>query len=253
MLAQSNTHDTATDHVPSKSPLLSLPAEIRNDIYHYLMISHCGLIFIDPNTIPVLKDDDSENWKVSIDTPLLRTCHQVYQEASTIMYGENFFLCFCSNTYNPFNSPMPNFKLLQNLKIIIDVSYKKPSVDNISAFLSTLVVQQCSFKNLTLRYNVAPHGEEDFLTPTFGEGTELLDPTCAIDVQCQLEMGFQRWGLDEATATLLRGHIVAVAARKPWIATETYEREYSPKYRSDPNYEIRYLLRPGQATLSNTP
>ncbi len=253
MLAQNNTKETAAERVPSKSPFLALPAEIRNDIYHYLMISHCGLTFIDPDTTPVLKNDDSGDWDVSIDTPLLRTCHQVYQEASAILYGENFFLCFCSNTYNPFNFPMANFKLLQNLEVTIRVSYKKSSVGSISAFLSTLVVQQCSFKNLTLNYNVTPQGEEDFLTPTFGKGTELLEPTCAIKVQCELELGFQPRGLDETTATLLRGHIDAVAARKSWIATETYKHKYPTKYRSNPNYEIRYLLRPGQATLSNTP
>lgn len=241
--ATQDTADAAGKSVQSKSPLLSLPAEIRNKIYRYLMTSHCGIIMIDSGTIPIIKDDDPEDWKVSIDTPLLGTCHQIYREASVIMYGENFFRSFCSNIYNPFdfpmpNFPMPNFKLLQNLQVDIDVTYEEPSAGKIFAFLSTLVVQQCSFKNLSLCYYVASQNEREFLAPTFGESTKLLEPTCAINVQCQLEMVFECWGLDETSVMFLRGHVVAIAARKSWTATET--NDYAP------SYEIRYLLHPGK-------
>lgn len=234
--ATQDTAGAAGKSVQSQSPLLSLPAEIRNKIYRYLMISRSGIIYLDPATFPRGEYDEPQVYKALIDTSLFRTCHQIYQEASAIMYRENFFQSFCNYIYNPLDHHlMPNFKLIRNLEVTIYMSYEEPLGGVFCGFFSTLVTLSCSFKNLTLRYRVASPNEEECFRPTIGEGPQLLELTCAIDVQCQLEMCFERRGLDETRATILRDYIVAVAARKSWTATDT---------KSDPDHE-RYLLHPG--------
>jgi len=77
--------------------LKKLPIEIRNEIYKLLLVN------------PVLATPAVlESWylydlhhtqihKYRLSPSLLRTCHQIHQEASAILYGQNTFIVNCTN------------------------------------------------------------------------------------------------------------------------------------------------------------
>ncbi|KZF21302.1 hypothetical protein L228DRAFT_249108 [Xylona heveae TC161] len=69
--------------------LLSLPSEIRCEIYWYLLCSHSHpIVFPRPSTIQgnSLIATEPRIW-----TAILSTCRVVYEEALPILYGQNFF------------------------------------------------------------------------------------------------------------------------------------------------------------------
>lgn len=80
----------------SSSPFLTLPAEIRDEIYQYL--------FCEPERIAFLLFEDHPDWKsiamaqnslrpcpMSSAVPFLQTNGQIYHEAMAILYGHNIF------------------------------------------------------------------------------------------------------------------------------------------------------------------
>lgn len=60
------------------SPLLGLAPELRNNIYHLFLVGEDGMMLIDRQ-------------QILEHTSLLKTCHQVREEASAIFYAENTF------------------------------------------------------------------------------------------------------------------------------------------------------------------
>lgn len=72
MRSQSGAHERAS--------LLTLPPELRNSIYRYVLVPRGSFM--------ITKDNYMQ-------PPLLRTCRQLRQEASGIYYEENYFKIDC--------------------------------------------------------------------------------------------------------------------------------------------------------------
>jgi hypothetical protein len=76
MISQGEERTPATDTAEESSPLLRLPAELRNDIYRLVVVS--------PNAIRVGVTGFSE-------PPILSVSKQIRRETSVILYAENNF------------------------------------------------------------------------------------------------------------------------------------------------------------------
>lgn len=72
--------------ISGSSPFFSLPAELRVEIYRSILVSS-GPIMLPSNGITSLRSCDGN----PRDVALLRTCTQIYTEATNILYGENQF------------------------------------------------------------------------------------------------------------------------------------------------------------------
>jgi len=251
MPSQEDTQDTAGKCVQSKSPLLCLPAEIRNKIY--------GCLVIPPGPVVYLENrEEEEVHRVSTHsnpTALLRTSRQIYEEATTLLYVETRFLYFWYED-EPFPgrrySPNAQFRFVQNLELTFIISNRDPiSIKNICRFLEALIDQQCSFKRLGLIYDHTPSSDDDPLRLESSDGAQLLQLTCAIEVRTELEIAFYyRYFNDGTPYPFLKDHVKDIAMGKSWIATESHRIPAHEDYA--PEYMMRYLLHPEQAMLSNT-
>ncbi|EME39890.1 hypothetical protein DOTSEDRAFT_74692 [Dothistroma septosporum NZE10] len=79
------------DHDKHPRTLLSLPAEIRNQTYHLLLISShpINLALEDGGRQATVR---IQNWyEVSPSANILATCHQLHREASAYLYSDNTF------------------------------------------------------------------------------------------------------------------------------------------------------------------
>ena len=88
----------------SASALLSLPPELRNEIWRYLLVHTASLDRKAPHNpsspaTPGPRDPD-------ICANILRTCRQAYTEATPILYGENTF-----NAHPSLLATLPSFLL----------------------------------------------------------------------------------------------------------------------------------------------
>ena len=71
---------------PATAPLLSIPAELRNQIYEYLLV--------DDQPVQVEYGVESPASKITSFTgspAIIRTCRQIYHEAIGVLYGHNIF------------------------------------------------------------------------------------------------------------------------------------------------------------------
>ena len=116
---------TQTTQPSVQPPIFSLPPEIRREIYKYLLVSENATIRprIEPGT------NRGVHWKVWAEShkttkwAILHTCRIIYEEASTVLYGENTFCFTCRWKYSgecrtfdqlPRNS---NFKYIRHLEL----------------------------------------------------------------------------------------------------------------------------------------
>lgn len=257
-MAPTKNQGTAEKLVLVKSPFLRLPAEIRRMIYRYILISPSGTIYGKPLYSAALDVD----WDFSKGIALLRTCHQVYEEASAIFYGENHVHDFCFEPelrgsfdgYRPFHLP---FNLVQSLEVTFYLSYyASMSVEGICTFMKSLVDRQCSFKRLVLHYHHTSSGGDDLLDLKSSGGSKLLKLTFAIQVLWELEIIFGCWELKACLkpmaylAALWSDPIHQLALRKSWTVTESYETSIPICDFEEPEVEMRYLVRPETATIS---
>lgn len=74
---------------PAMSPLLALPAELRNEIYIHLLTS---------SYVPAIRRISTRGYvsdyvlpSLRLTPALLRTCRQIYDEALSVLYGHNIF------------------------------------------------------------------------------------------------------------------------------------------------------------------
>ena len=76
-------------HPPAKPPFpfLSLPSELRNNIYRLLLTSSSPEIASSPNILLTR----TSNALLNIHPALLLTCRQINAEATSILYAENRF------------------------------------------------------------------------------------------------------------------------------------------------------------------
>jgi len=250
MLTPDATQDIAGKRV--QSSLLSLPAEIRNMIFGYIVIPLGKVVWLRGSGAARVSTHP-------VHTALLRTSRQLYQEASTLLYGRTLFLYdwveyeICTvGKHSPSNVPL---KLVQNLEVTFFTSYPPlMSMHGVCRFLKALADQQCSFNRLALHYDHSQPGEDDLLGLKSPNGAKLLELTCAVGVRKELEINFFYGYYDDGTrSTMFKDHIKDIAKGKSWIATPYYDAPMWSPVGYDPEYTLRYLFHPGQATLSSTP
>ena len=222
------TGDFSHKSTELKCQLERLPTEISAEIYRHLMISEWGLIHI--SLVPSETIFDKEEL-VPIHASILRTSRRIYQEASAILYNENHFAFYLSEMegfdaeeYIPYGFPLNNFRLVRFLDIGFDVELDGLcSIEGICRFLNTLTALECSFKQLKFlyRFSKSVTKEMDYLTKGFCQDLELLDATCAIDVQRGIKLRFSsRDAVPEITALYDR-YAQRIADRKFWIIEES--------------------------------
>lgn len=141
-----------SENRPSAEHLLKLPKEIRDIIYHYLFAPEKEVLIIDAIELekkPAWAAQDEYNFHeedyhvehlkgqsfhalaIKLPVAFLRTCQQIHDEATPIMYGKNtFILSVAKHRHNPslrqlrtfvrwIESLGQGYKLLK--KIIIDI------------------------------------------------------------------------------------------------------------------------------------
>lgn len=256
-MAQTKTRGTSKKLMLVKSPFLRLPAEIRRMIYRYILVSQSGTIYGSPLYSAALDVD----WDSSKGIALLRTCHQVYEEASAILYGENHVHDFCFEPelrgsfdgYRPLHLPL---NLVQNLEVTFYLSfYASMSIEGICTFMKSLIDRQCSFKRLVLHYHHTSSGGDDLLDLKSPGGSKLLKLTFAIQVLWELEIIFGCWEPKACLkpkaylAALWADPIHQLALRKSWTVTESYEISIPICDFEDPEFEMSYLIRPETAII----
>lgn len=95
--APSATLTTATTDTNEVKPcrLLELPAELRNAIYLLALVHDDPILLSVDQENPVARPckDRDEYYKLDLGTNILRTCKQIHDEATPILYGINRF-CF---------------------------------------------------------------------------------------------------------------------------------------------------------------
>ncbi|KAL8924198.1 MAG: hypothetical protein Q9208_004162 [Pyrenodesmia sp. 3 TL-2023] len=106
--AYTRTHSTRSQD----AAFFQLPLELRNAIYRLIVISPLSRATNCQLHRPICVDDAIFNighFKGGAVVPLLQTCHQIHDEATIILYGENIFLFQCSSLAN---TPLRFFDLL---------------------------------------------------------------------------------------------------------------------------------------------
>lgn len=129
--------------VPKHSAFLSLPGEIRNRIYHILLVvpNPCEdpgrrqriELYTDPSS-----DDERLRSRIrglncpsrttGLDSTILATCRQILLEASPILYGDNSFSMWVSDTPDIPRLISPyNLNLLRDISIYSNGTYVVPN------------------------------------------------------------------------------------------------------------------------------
>ncbi|KAK3109416.1 hypothetical protein LTR53_017360, partial [Teratosphaeriaceae sp. CCFEE 6253] len=102
----------------SSSPLLSLPAELRNAIWRYVLVHDLSRKYIPFDPFAANGHDPEP-----VSPAILATCQQVYREGAPILYGENTFMAHTSIL-----AALPAFLLSKNPTRIVRPPVKRPRV-----------------------------------------------------------------------------------------------------------------------------
>ncbi|KAM7196745.1 hypothetical protein V8F20_006938 [Naviculisporaceae sp. PSN 640] len=104
---------------PTVFPLLSLPIELRLEIYELVLIRSCRF----PIPYPRRRTNRGENdrnrrFRTQIGLNLLLSCRQVYQEASKILYSRNHFIAVTDICLESFLTSIgQNIQFLRRLQL----------------------------------------------------------------------------------------------------------------------------------------
>ncbi|KAI4957949.1 hypothetical protein J4E86_005089 [Alternaria arbusti] len=71
---------------PAATSLLTIPAEIRNQIYEYVLVDDRPIVIVDNADDSVIKTSS-----FSGSPAIIQTCRQIYHEAIGVLYGQNVF------------------------------------------------------------------------------------------------------------------------------------------------------------------
>ena len=71
---------------PTAASLLSIPAELRNEIYKYVLVDDEPIVLVDKAGDSVIKASSFAG-----NSSILQTCRQIYHEAIGVLYGQNVF------------------------------------------------------------------------------------------------------------------------------------------------------------------
>lgn len=87
----SRTSQTQVKQGQKTSPLLAIPAELRNHIYQILLVAPCSI------SLELKYDSSRDNVKIenyheaSPHVTILACCRQIHQEATAYLYSDNTF------------------------------------------------------------------------------------------------------------------------------------------------------------------
>ena len=70
----------------TETSLLSIPAELRNEIYQYILVDDAPVVIVDKANNSVFKASGFAG-----NAAILQTCRQIYHEAIGVLYGQNVF------------------------------------------------------------------------------------------------------------------------------------------------------------------
>ena len=135
--------------------MLGLPPEVRLEIYRHLLVHHESIqpqILRNPDYYTGIQRAERAISNIrshpvrdfSPETAILRTCRQIYVEAVSILYGENYFSYSCdvsifnSEDYIKVGFPDQNVHLIRHLEIEVD---PKPNFEPISPISVAATIQ----------------------------------------------------------------------------------------------------------------
>jgi hypothetical protein len=131
------TMTTSAPETPTCLFLEKIPREIRNMIYIYLLVnpelSHPKCVY--PNHLPNSSQEEVKNEQnYGLSPAILRASQQIYEEASTILYGSNTFIIDCGQD-QWFRSPLVRvFDAESSYRPLFTTEcYLPPTVDTIPA------------------------------------------------------------------------------------------------------------------------
>lgn len=211
-------------------PFMRLPAEIREEVYHYLMLSGCSFFNVMPHPF---RFEHKTEITDPIHSSLLRTSRQIYQEAYAVLYGENEFM-FCLSGYEDFDAeghpdnllgfPMRNLRLIRLLSIYFDVSPGYRTIENVCTFMKRLASVCRSLKKIEIRYEFPHFTTKNFDTHTnsFRLNHKLLDAICAVHVQSKISLVFASYRFVHGLPQLCTQYAEEIADKKSWIIKEVY-------------------------------
>lgn len=261
-MATNNARDPPTKVLGLESPLLLIPGEIRNKIYRHLLVSPSQILLMNTDSGPQAYHDEGPQL-LSIHPALLGTCSKIYHEAITILYEENSFsYAHClppmedSDPREIFAFGFTNFKRVRHLSVHLHLCQKCPLLLDLHVFMQDLTKAGCSFKELTLRYDLEGNDEHAFLHFVHFRlpNEKLQAATSAVDVKEEFKLVWAHGGNPavEKLEEFAKGYAKEVARMKSrsgnitWTATEV-GRETSP---NDYNpMETIYSIRPKTAGL----
>lgn len=237
------------------SSLLRIPGEIRNQIYRYLLVSDRSVELHLLNGHPVINKLD-EQFRNPFQPALLRTCHHIYSEGETILYGENDFdyriggripsyprsKLFAESWLQYLEDVTPfglGFKTMQRVRrLAIKVRFIENTrifgtIDIVEDLLKIFVAMECSFQRLELNY--IPYKDQLKNLGLCIGFLEFTSVTSAVKVEENISISFRCNKLDDgaypttpvkealrmaAFCESVRCHAHDIAVRKSWIATD---------------------------------
>ena len=263
-----NRHDNPGRLKTTKSPLLRLPSEIRNNIYRYLVLSPFRTVEVHKmwlNTI-VCQDLLGNDQNFSITATILRASRQIHEEVSAILYGENRFIYYCDPNFiknrdflrgeSVYRFPIEQLRLIRDIELEFDVSSDASTSRTICELLKQHVISPgCSFRSLGIRFHIVGEASEWVSVIQENEG-KLLDTICAVDVQNELSIGvyYNSYSYEDfdprmGLAALMESRASKVAEKKSWVVKECDRCSNKEKWIGsyDCNGHIRYILVPKTA------
>ncbi|QDS71666.1 hypothetical protein FKW77_007795 [Venturia effusa] len=167
----------------NKVTLLTLPVEIRLHIYDLLLIGRYRFDPAQPLWIPLHMHGVEKRMKINTDRPhgakkylepaILRTCKQINQEATPILYGKNLFdLTPRDFTHLVKRAGIANISLIKSLAIHISFPFK---VQDYFRMIQLLASRVRSLRHLEVRFHTTPnYGRPGFHRRGHGDNPELV-------------------------------------------------------------------------------
>ena len=219
----------------AKPSILSLPPEVRREVYRYVLVSHHSTIElrVKRTTKPGMYWRSSDDWDDRINRAILRTCRLIYEEALSVFYEQHTFSFECRwniqgecRTFNRLRSDH-SFKSLRHLELDINRSYDSRSLlrVDIEATLGHVETFGCSLSTLRLRF--LPTGQVPQTDPSQDFQTEeevierISNQIYRLGVKEKIEIEFTTCPDRKAGCEQIQGFVDAIAASKKWKSRKT--------------------------------
>ena len=260
------------------SSFLSLPPELRLQIYRYLLC-HSSWIQLHRSENPWYLYTEA----TSLESAILRTCRTIYSEAFPILYGEDTFLYQCQTTSlsNGIVSKIADIHLNRvrhlKLQIVVASYYEEVAAARFAATIQYLIKRDCDLHTLKLELHEHVAGDYDGIRDhmlrkiTASQG--VMAALAELKVSKALTISVSYWEYHETSDHPLyisvgnnfQDFVNRLASRKKMTATKQepkilYEDPEDDSDDEDSNsflYELSWCLRPRhpqqqKAKIANT-